>query len=252
MKIFILFLLFLPFFSCGKNEKNPETAKLANVKAIIIEATGVNHARWNALLQKNVLKNGNVNYKGFQKDSKELKLYLNELSSNAPTKSWSRNATLAYWINAYNAYTVQLILNNYPTKSIKDIADPWSKKFISIGTKKYSLEDIENDILRKMNEPRIHFAINCASVSCPELLNEAFTESKMEKQFVTVTKNFVNDKSKNVITSNKIEISKLFDWFAVDFKNKGSVIDFLNAYSSVKINSNAKVGYKNYNWGLNE
>lgn len=252
MKMFFLSLLFLPFLSCGKNKKNPEAVKFDNVKIITLEASGINHARWNALLQKNVLNNGNVNYRGFQKDSKELKLYLNELSSNPPTKAWSRNATLAYWINAYNAYTVQLILNNYPTKSIKDIADPWSKKFISIGTKKYSLEEIENDILRKMNEPRIHFAINCASVSCPELLNEAYTESKLEKQFVAVTKNFINDKSKNFITSNKIEVSKIFDWFAADFKSKGDVIDFLNLYSSIKISSNAKISYKNYNWNLND
>ena len=252
MKMFFLSLFFLPFFSSGKNGTYPETVKFTNEKIIITEATGVNHARWNALLQKNVSENGNVNYRGFQKDSKELKLYLNELSSNSPTKAWSRNATLAYWINAYNAYTVQLILNNYPIKSIKDIADPWSKKFISIGAKKYSLEEIENNILRKMNEPRIHFAINCASVSCPELLNEAFTESKLEKQLVSVTKNFINDKTKNSITSNKIEVSKIFDWFAADFKNKGDVIDFLNLYSTIKISSSAKISYKYYNWNLND
>ena len=250
--MFFLSLLILPFFFFGKNKKNSEAVKFDNVKIITSEASGVNHARWNALLQKNVLNNGNVNYGGFQKDSKELKLYLNELSSNSPTKAWSRNATLAYWINVYNAYTVQLILNNYPIKSIKDIADPWSKKFISIGAKKYSLEEIENNILRKMNEPRIHFAINCASVSCPELLNEAFTESKLEKQFVSVTKNFINDKTKNLITSNKIEVSKIFDWFAADFKNKGDVIDFLNVYSTIKISSSAKISYKYYNWNLND
>lgn len=252
MKMFFLSLFFLPFFSSGKNGTYPETVKFTNEKIIITDATGVNHARWNALLQKNVSENGNVNYRGFQKDSKELKLYLNELSSNSPTKAWSRNATIAYWINAYNAYTVQLILNNYPIKSIKDIADPWSKKFISIGAKKYSLEEIENNILRKMNEPRIHFAINCASVSCPELLNEAFTESKLEKQLGSVTKNFINDKTKNSITSNKIEVSKIFDWFAADFKNKGDVIDFLNLYCTIKISSSAKISYKYYNWNLND
>ncbi|MFV8351821.1 DUF547 domain-containing protein [Flavobacterium sp. XS2P14] len=252
MKMFFLSLIFLPFFSSGKNGTNPEAVKFINEKSNTAEASGVNHARWNALLQKNVLKNGNVNYRGFQKDSKELKVYLNELSNNSPTKSWSRNATLAYWINAYNAYTVQLILNNYPTKSIKDIADPWGKKFISIGAKKYSLEEIENNILRKMNEPRIHFAINCASVSCPELLNEAFTESKLEKQLVSVTRNFITDTSKNSITFNKIEVSKIFDWFAADFKTKGDVIDFLNLYSTIKIGSNAKISYKYYNWNLND
>jgi hypothetical protein len=102
---------------------------------------------------------------GLSKDSK-LQAYLNELSANVPTKSWSKNATLAYWINAYNAYTVKLILDNYPTKSIKDINDPWGKKFFSLEIK-YSLEEIEHEILRKMNEPRIHFAINCASFLVP-------------------------------------------------------------------------------------
>jgi hypothetical protein len=80
-----------------------------------------------------------------------LQAYLNELSANVPTKSWSKNATLAYWINAYNAYTVKLILDNYPTKSIKDINDPWGKNFF-LRNKKYSLEEIEHEILRKMNE----------------------------------------------------------------------------------------------------
>jgi hypothetical protein len=212
----------------------------------------MNHAKWDALLKKNVSRSGNVNYKAFQKDSKQLQAYLNELSANVPTKSWSKNATLAYWINAYNAYTVKLIVDNYPTKSIKDINDPWGKKFFSLGNKKYSLEEIEHEILRKMSEPRIHFAINCASFSCPNLLNEAYTEAKLNQQLATVAKSFINDKTKNTITSNKIEISKIFDWFEGDFKTKGSVIDFLNQYSAVKINSSAKINYKEYNWNLNE
>jgi hypothetical protein len=103
-----------------------------------------------------------------------------------------------------------------------------------------------------MNEPRIHFAINCASFSCPNLLNEAYTEAKLEQQLKAVAKSFINDRTKNTITTNKIEISKIFDWFAGDFKNKGSVIDFLNQYSNVKISGNAKINYKEYNWNLNE
>lgn len=216
------------------------------------EAVVINHSNWNTLLQKNVLKSGLVNYKGFKRDSNALSAYLNELSANVPTKSWSRNATLAYWINAYNAYTVKLIVDNYPTKSIKNLNDPWGKKFIVLAGKNYSLEGIENEILRKMDEPRIHFAINCASISCPELLNEAYTEGKLEQQLKAVTKSFINDKSKNTIAAGKIEVSKIFDWFAADFKSKGGVIDFLNDYSSTKISDNAQVTFKEYNWNLNE
>ena len=252
MKKYFLTLLFLPLLSCGKNKNNPEIPITAHQTATTINDQTMNHGKWNALLQKNVSKNGNVNYPAFQKDSKELQAYLNELSSNVPTKSWSKNAILAYWINAYNAYTVKLILDHYPTKSIKDINDPWGKKFFSLGNKKYSLEEIEHEILRKMEEPRIHFAINCASFSCPNLLNEAYTEVKLNQQLTAAAKSFINDKTKNTITANTIEISKIFDWFAGDFKKKGSVIDFLNQYSTVKISGKAKINYKEYNWNLNE
>lgn len=245
--------MLLPFISCGKTKNDAiETADQKQELVAPVATKTLDHANWNALLQKNVTKNGNVNYKAFQRDSKELQNYLNELAANVPTKSVSKKATLAYWINAYNAFTVKLILDNYPTKSIKDIKDPWSKKFFTLGNKKYSLEEIEHEILRKMDEPRIHFAINCASFSCPNLLNEAYTEARLEKQLNDATRNFINDKSKNSISSSKVEISKIFDWFSGDFKKKGSVIDFLNQYSTTKISANAKVSYKEYNWSLNE
>jgi hypothetical protein len=231
--------------------KEAAPAKAAE-QTVVADDAKITHAKWTALLQKYVAKDGDVNYKGFKKDADQLDNYLDELASSVPTKAWGRNATLAYWINAYNAYTIKLIVDNYPTKSIKNINDPWGKKFISLGNKKYSLEEIENEILRKMNEPRIHFAINCASYSCPKLLNEAYTESKMEQQLANATKSFVNDKSKNTIASSKVEVSKIFDWFAGDFKTKGSVIDFLNQYSTVKISDNAQMSYKEYIWTLNE
>jgi hypothetical protein len=114
------------------------------------------------------------------------------------------------------------------------------------------LGEIEHKILRKMNEPRIHFAINCASFSCPNLANEAYTEDKLEQQLTHVTKRFINDNSKNTIATNKADISQLFDWFSGDFKKNGSVIDFINKYSKVQINAKAKISYKEYNWNLNE
>ena len=211
----------------------------------------IDHQEWNTLLQKHVSSTGKVDYEGFKNDLAALQTYLDLLAKNLPQKSSSKNATLAYWINAYNAYTVKLILDNYPVKSIKDIKNPWGQKFIILENRAYSLEEIEHEILRKMDEPRIHFAINCASYSCPNLLNEAYTESKIEKQLEHSATSFINDKTKNNVTKEKIEISKIFDWFSTDFKTNGTLNDFLNKYSSVKINKNAIVKYKDYNWNLN-
>jgi hypothetical protein len=218
------------------------------------EVTSVNHSVWNTLLKTNVSAAGNVNYKGIQKSEAKLDTYLNKLSSTTIDENiWSNNEQLAFWINAYNAFTVKLILNNYPTKSINDIGSPWDKKFFKIGGEKMNLNHIEHKILRvKFNEPRIHFAIVCASYSCPKLSNVAFTEKNVQAQLATLTKGFVNDPKRNKITTDKIQISELFNWFKGDFTKKGSLIEFLNQYSTVKINAKAKVSHLPYNWNLNE
>jgi hypothetical protein len=209
------------------------------------------HDTFNTLLQKHVTKDGIVNYKGFKKERTELLKYIASLSEKMPNDTWSKDEKLAYWINAYNAMTVDLILRNYPTKSIKDIKKAWDQRLWKLGTKWYNLDEIEHKILRKMNEPRIHFAINCASFSCPPLLNEAFNAEKLEAQLTQVTKLFLADSRRNTITKDKLEISKIFKWFSKDFKQNGSLIDFLNQYSDIKINANAKKNYKDYNWNLN-
>lgn len=252
MKKIVLLFALLPFISCANNNNSiPEIAYSQQTEAINGN-NSIDHKQWNDLLQKHVSVKGNVDYNGFKKDAAALQSYLNLLSKNLPEKSWSKEAVLAYWINTYNAYTVKLILDNYPVKSIKKIDNPWDKEFFTLGTKKYSLGEIEHKILRKMNEPRIHFAINCASYSCPNLLNEAYTEKNLQSQLESAAKSFINDKTKNSITPNKIEISSIFDWFTGDFKNEGTLIAFLNKYSMVKIDKNAKISYKEYNWNLNE
>lgn len=252
MKKYILALLFLPFISCANNTNTiPEIAYGTQIE-ITNDGKTIDHKQWNDLLQKHVSSKGNVDYKGFKKDAAALQSYLDLLAKNLPQKSWSKNSVLAYWINAYNAYTVKLILDNYPIKSIKKIDGPWDKQFFTLGNKKYSLGEIEHKILRKMNEPRIHFAINCASFSCPNLANEAYTETALDKQLETAAKSFVNDKTKNTITADKAEISSIFDWFSGDFKTNGTLINFLNKYRTTKIDKNAKVKYKEYNWNLNE
>lgn len=211
-----------------------------------------NHNSWNMLLQKHVSNQGNVNYKGFITDRKTLLNYITSLGANLPTDTWSKNEKLAYWINAYNAMTIDLILRHYPIKSIKDIKNPWDQRYWKLGNKWYNLNEIEHDILRKMDEPRIHFAIVCASFSCPKLQNSAFTALELDNQLTSATKTFLSDSKRNEISENNIKLSKIFQWFSKDFKQNGSLIDFLNTYSDITISAKAKKSFKNYNWNLNE
>ncbi len=218
------------------------------------------HQQWDKLLKKHVNTTGLVSYKGFQKDQAELSAYLKTLSDNAPQSNWSENDQKAYWINAYNAFTVALILKHYPVKSIKDIAGniykintPWDIKFIEIGGKKYDLNNIEHGILRKkFDDPRIHFALVCASISCPKLRNEAYTGPQLNVQLDGAGKDFLNDRSKNRIGADKAELSKYFSWYKGDFTKNGSLADFINKYSQTKMNSNTKINSIDYNWSLNE
>lgn len=212
----------------------------------------LNHSTWTNLLQKHVSKQGNVNYEGFKNDKQNLQNYITSLRENSPTNSWRKEEKLSYWINAYNAFTIDLILRHYPLKSIKDIKNPWDLRYWKIDNKWYNLNEIEHDILRKMKEPRIHFAIVCASFSCPKLQNTAFNAFELEDQLTNATKEFLNNSKRNNITVNSIELSKIFQWFAKDFKQNGSLVDFLNTYSDVTISAKAKKSFKNYNWDLND
>ena len=213
----------------------------------------MDHSKWDTLLKKHVGEDGLVNYNGFMNDKEELEIYLEHLAKNPPDNSWKVQELLAYYINLYNAHTINLILENYPVKSIKDLNGPWTSSFVQVGDKKLSLGGIENSILRKMKEPRIHFAINCASYSCPDLLNEAFTASRIEEQLDQVTLSFING-TKNELSEKKIRISKIFKWYKKDFKVNGQkdLIAYINQYSTVQINSDAKIDFNEYNWDLNE
>lgn len=233
------------------------------VKSYNSESKPINHALFDSLLKKYVNKEGFVNYEGFIKDSAAFNRYLDLLSKNHPNeKNWARNEQMAYWINAYNAFTIKLICNNYPVKSIKDIkkgipfvSDTWTINFIKIEGKTYNLNNIEHGILRpKFNDPRIHFAANCASRSCPKLLNEAFTSEKLDAQLEAAGKAFINDGIRNKISSpKKGDMSKIFTWFAGDFKKTApSVVAFLNRYSDVKLADNADLNYMDYDWSLNK
>lgn len=230
-----------------KEVKSNLTSTTAN------SAVNVDHSQWDKLLKKHVDGKGLLDYKGFKNDQAKLDDYLKMLSEKEPTNDWSVQELLAYYINLYNAATVKLIVENYPVKSIKDIDGAWTKGRVSIGNKELSLGGIENGILRKMNEPRIHFAINCASISCPKLLNEAFTAAKINEQLDRATKEFINS-SENDISANNPKLSSIFDWYQKDYKVNGKqdVIGYINQYSKTKIKPGVALTYKNYDWNLNE
>jgi hypothetical protein len=211
-----------------------------------------NHSKWNDLLQTHVSNQGNVDYNSFKKDAPLLRNYISSLSETIPNNKWSKQETLAYWINAYNALTIDLILRNYPIKSIKDINNPWKQRLWKLGDHMYDLDEIEHQILRKMNEPRIHFAIVCASYSCPKLQNIAFTAKNLEQQLTLATQQFLSDANRNEISENSLKLSKIFKWFSKDFEQNGSLIDFLNKYNAITISAKAKISYKDYNWDLND
>ena len=217
------------------------------------QPTKVSHTAWNELVSKYVTASGKVNYKGFIQEKAKFQGYLDALAAETPASSWSRNEKLAYWINAYNAFTVKLILDNYPLKSITNLNKPWDTKFFKLAGKSYSLNEIEHQIIRPVfKDPRIHFAVNCASASCPKLLNEAYTASKLDSQLNAQTRSYVNNAAHNSLNGGSAQLSSIFDWYKDDFSSKGGVVAFINAYTSKKLSASAKLSYKDYDWTLNE
>lgn len=221
----------------------------------------VSHSIWNNLLQKHVKSDGFVDYKGLIRDKAKLQEYLDLLSSAHPQDSWGKNERMAYWINAYNAFTVKLIVDNYPIESIKDIKNGipfvntvWDIKFINIQGKEYDLNNIEHGILRKeFNDARFHAAINCASYSCPVLRNEAYVADKLDEQLEDATRKFINDSRRNKLSPDNPKLSSYFKWYSGDFKDyAGSVRAFINKYADTKIKEDADFDYLDYDWRLND
>ena len=212
---------------------------------------------FDSLLQKNVDKTGRVDYQSLKNNETLLDNYLAYIQNNEPTKDWSSNKKKAFWINTYNAYTIKIILNNYPLKSIRDIKidgkTAWKIPFVKVGQKRYTLDQIEHEILRKkFNDPRIHVGINCASVSCPRLWNFAFTEDNIASSLDNLMKEFINDTTRNKISKNNLEISEIFNWFSKDFMKNGTIINYLNTYAAIKISEKASIKYLTYDWSLNK
>ncbi|MEL6834255.1 MAG: DUF547 domain-containing protein [Bacteroidota bacterium] len=209
------------------------------------------HGSWDNILRNFVSSSGQVNYSGLKSSKSALEAYLTELQSFPPQSGWSRNQIMAYWINAYNAFTIKLIVDNHPVSSIKNLhgGNPWDQKWIKIGGSTYSLNQIENDILRaRYGDARIHFAVNCAAASCPPIHNRAFTADNLNSTLQRLTRRFINNTAYNTISSEEITISKIFEWYAGDF---GNVTSYINGFTDVELGEQTKVSYKEYDWALN-
>ncbi len=244
------------------------------------------HAAFSALLKKHVVvvdggKSSKVKYAELKKEQPQLKAYLDALSkiSEAEFKGWTKPQQMAFLINAYNGYTLELILQNYPVKSIKDIGgvfdNRWKRKFFKLFGQEFFLDKIEHEILRKpgaYNEPRVHFAVNCASIGCPALREEAFTADKLATQLEEQAVRFLSDRTRNRYANGKLEVSMIFNWFKEDwtsgytgFEGKTPAInsreEYFGRYAKVLADSpadqaviaagKAAIGNLDYDWSLN-
>ena len=220
----------------------------------------VDHSLYAELLKKYV-KNGEVNYQGFQNDEGKLDRYL-EILEKTDTKALSRNEQLAFYINAYNAWTIKLILSAYPDiESIKDLGSlfksPWKKKIARIHGEVLTLDNIEHDILRpRFQDPRIHFAVNCASKGCPPLRSEPYQGHVLDQQLTEMTVAFINDPDHNRLQGNSLYVSSIFKWYSEDFND--DIVGFFMKYAKGELREELKrkaggieIEYLDYDWSLN-
>jgi len=197
-----------------------------------------------------------VDYPAIKKDADWPKL-LRQLAVFDPTRLESREERLAFYINAYNILAIKVVLDHWPVKSIKDagswLSPVWKKSAGTLGGKTFSLDEIEHEILRAMGEPRIHFAIVCASISCPDLRTEPFTAVKLDAQLNDQTNRFLANPAKGKQKNTKgILASKIFDWFEKDFEPAGGVAAFIHQYRPDIHGHASVIGYLPYNWKLNQ
>jgi hypothetical protein len=223
-------------------------------------ATGV-HVIWAELLSKYV-RAGGVDYTGFKSDENRLDQYLKVLEQT-DSKTLPRKEQFAYYVNAYNAWTIKLILSAYPgVTSIKDLGtfwqSPWQKKFVRIDGDVITLDDIEHQILRpRFKDPRVHFAINCSAVSCPPLRSEPYLGNSLDLQLDQATRSFLNNPNNYRLKDHAFYVSRIFKWFAEDFSN--DVLKFYLKFAQDDLKKKLaekkdviQIKFLNYDWSLND
>lgn len=280
----IVLIFVLSAFSTIGFTKDSPAAPTASPIAMSVAAKKVeqqpifDHADWSRLLSEHVIAVGNstqFDYAGIERKATILQHYLDKLSAvtRANFDSWPKDEQLAFLLNAYNAWTVKLVLSNYKNiKSIKELGSlmqsPWKKPFIPLLGKTLSLDDIEHGLIRgsgRYLEPRIHFAANCASIGCPAIRNEAYISTKLESQLEDQTHKFLEDRTRNYLANDVLQLSSIFKWYRDDFENgwRGteSLEQFIALYATdlslspqqienLK-NGKMRIEFLDYNWNLN-
>jgi len=239
------------------------TLFLASIFLLLITGGRVSAAdtwveTYDGLLQKYVTSTG-VRYSDWHDDKPDLAALAGVVKaiSKEQTSGKSKDEQLAYYINAYNAWILHLILEDYPTKGPGGGGLFGRTKFfksenLTVAGEKISFSALENDIIRPtFKEPRIHFALNCASTSCPPLHTKVFRAETLDADLTALTKAFINDNPLGVsITGGKAEVSKIFDWYGEDFT--GGVLTYLNKYLTNPIPLSTKIDFQDYLWTLNQ
>ena len=245
------------------------------------EAAAFDHGKWDVLLKKHVIVSDGgmatqVDYDGFLKDRERLKEYLKSLAEIDTDEfdSYPLDFQLAFLINGYNGWTIEFILTRYPDlKSIKDLGSffqsPWKKQFAPLLGKTRSLDEIEHTLIRgsgRYNDPRIHFAVNCASIGCPALRAEAYTGERLQEQLAEVSEMFLSDQQRNRLRGDTLEVSSIFKWYREDFEQGwlgiNSLGEFFAGYDQafglsekmverVKAND-IEINFLKYDWSLNK
>ncbi|MCA8960763.1 MAG: DUF547 domain-containing protein [Planctomycetes bacterium] len=254
--------LALTLLGCVPSAAIEESRPLTKlVRAGVEQGKGTfSHDDFDAILRQYVRANGRVDYAGLAKDHGKLKAYLDRLAT-AKIAELRREEIFALLINAYNAYTLDLIVRNYPLKSIKDLDKPWDTPFCVVGGEKLTLNDIEHKFLRPkelFDDPRMHFAINCASVGCPPLRAGAYTGKELGKQLDQAVRAALDQERYLRVRDGRVELTKILSWFRDDFVKKyGSVSKFLiprvggEAKSILEARGDDALSYQDYDWGLN-
>ena len=229
----------------------------------------IDHSIWSDLLGRYVDGSGNVNYRALKDSAEDRALltgYLDQLSRADTERPASQEDRLAFWINAYNAVTLEGILREYPTSSIRNHTNLvgyniWDHLLLRVGSQKVSLNEMEHDILRKMGEPRIHFAIVCASIGCPRLLNEAYVPERIGDQLTTNARHFFSQAANFRVDdqTGAVYLSAILQWFAKDFgETEADRLATLAPYlpsdeAREQIASDGvSINYLDYDWSLNE
>jgi hypothetical protein len=194
-----------------------------------------------------------VNYDRLQNEPQQL-LLLSGLMQDMNPDDLLPDHQKAFWINAYNIFVIKAVLDHYPIASPMDVSGFFDITNLTVGGKKYSLNDIENKVIRPTyNDARIHFVLVCGAVSCPPIINEAYMPEKLEEQLDRQTRSAINDPEfiRDDPSNKKVLISEIFKWYKVDFEGDGEVLDYINSYRESPVPSDYSVGYYTYDWSLN-